>query len=589
MPYIIIEAANTHGGNIDYLHRLIDEFSVYTTGYGMKFQPLQQDEIATPDFQWYSVYQKLFFDPAQWKDIIQKTKKHKDVWLDIFDLYGVQILKENINEVFGIKLQVSVLYNLSVLQALSDIDLSRQKLIVNVASLEIQKIDELLLQLSTTINAEEILLEVGFQGYPTQLTDSGISKIQKVKELFKKRIVFADHIDRNNEYALWLPVLAQANGADIIEKHVLLEGEKTEYDHYSSLNKSQFDRMVQLIEDYTVLVTAPFINQQEKDYLTKSMMKPLLTDDKAKGQGISLADDLQYKRSGKEGLDTFSLRELLASFHILAVNKRQNETLQKADFKKAVIAVIVAGRLKSSRLKDKALLKIGDLTSIETCLKNACRFSNINYVILATSDLESDAPLADYTYNDAVFFHRGHPDDVIQRYLDIIRKLKIDVIIRVTADMPFIDNDICQLLLKSHFETGADYTAANEAAVGTNLEIINAQALEKVKSYFPSAEYSEYMTWYFMNNEEHFNINLIDLPGELVRNYRLTLDYDDDLTMFNSLHQKLLDKNDYNLRDIYDILDKHPEIAKLNAHLTLKYKTDQTLINILNEKTKINQ
>jgi hypothetical protein len=34
-------------------------------------------------------------------------------------------------------------------------------------------------------------------------------------------------------------------------------------------------------------------------------------------------------------------------------------------------------------------------------------------------------------------------------------------------------------------------------------------------------------------------------------------------------------------------LDLHPEIASMNAHLTLKYKTDQALIDLLNDKTKI--
>jgi hypothetical protein len=34
----IIEVANTHGGNKDYVMSLIDEFSLFE-GHGMKFQP----------------------------------------------------------------------------------------------------------------------------------------------------------------------------------------------------------------------------------------------------------------------------------------------------------------------------------------------------------------------------------------------------------------------------------------------------------------------------------------------------------------------------------------------------------------------
>ncbi len=587
MNYVIIEVANTHGGNKAYVNSLLDEFYSYNKNYGIKFQPLHPDKLATPDFQWYPVYQKLVFSPQDWKDIISKAKQTKDFWLDLFDDYGIQILKENIEHVHGIKLQVSVLYNLVLIKALSKLDLSKQKLILNVASLSIDDIATQLQYFEANVNAKEILLEVGFQGYPTELGDSGISKINIVKQKFNKQIVFADHVDGNDEYAIWLPALAAASGADIIEKHVMLSALPTEYDIYSSLTPERFKMMIDVLKNYSSLTQADFINDREKEYLTKSILKPIINKDKNIGESFSVYDDLDYRRSGKSGLNGIEVKNLLNSFHVLSSDKHVGETLQKSDFKKANIAVIIAARLKSSRLKEKALLKIGNLTSVETCIKNACRFNNVNHVILATSDLDSDAALKDYTYKPSVIFHKGHPEDVIQRYLDVTRKLKIDVIIRVTADMPYIDDEICQILLKSHFENGADYTAARDAAVGTNLEIINVQALEKVKSYFPSAEYSEYMTWYFMNNKEHVKINLVDLPEALVRDYRLTLDYDDDLNMFNKMEEKLPSKEDYTLRDIYNILDANPDIASINSHIKLKYKTDQTLIDTLNIKTKI--
>ena len=47
------------------------------------------------------------------------------------------------------------------------------------------------------------------------------------------------------------------------------------------------------------------------------------------------------------------------------------------------------------------------------------------------------------------------------------------------------------------------------------------------------------MTWYMRNNPEFFSLNILDLPEELVRDYRLTLDYQEDLDMFNVLFNKL--------------------------------------------------
>jgi len=258
--------------------------------------------------------------------------------------------------------------------------------------------------------------------------------------------------------------------------------------------------------------------------------------------------------------------------------------------KKANIATIIACRLKSKRLPKKAILKIGDLSSIELCIKNALKFKNINYTILATSNLAEDDELKNHTFSNSVIFHRGDPDDVIQRYLDIINKLKIDVVVRVTGDMPYVSDDILQTLLKSHFESGADYTTAKKAAIGTNLEVINSAALRKVKSFFPSANYSEYMTYYFTNNPLYFKLNFVNLPENLVRDYRLTLDYEEDLKLLNLIENYFKTNNlEYNIELLFDFLDKNPKIARINKHCVQRYKKDKKLIETLKKATTINQ
>ena len=263
--------------------------------------------------------------------------------------------------------------------------------------------------------------------------------------------------------------------------------------------------------------------------------------------------------------------------------------LEENNFKKPIIATIIACRLKSKRLPQKAILKIGDLSSIELCIKNALKFKNVNYTILATSNLPEDDELKNHTYSNSVIFHRGDPDDVIQRYLDIINKLNIDVVVRVTGDMPYVSDDILQILLKSHLESGADYTTAKKAAIGTNLEIINSDALRKVKSFFHPADYSEYMTFYFTNNPSYFKLNYVDLPKNILRDYRLTLDYKKDLKMFNLIEDYFKANNlEYNIELLFDFLDKNPKIVSINKQCPLKYGTDKKLIETLKKATKIN-
>lgn len=260
------------------------------------------------------------------------------------------------------------------------------------------------------------------------------------------------------------------------------------------------------------------------------------------------------------------------------------------DYKNMNIATIIACRLKSTRLPRKALLKIGNLTSVEYCIKSALQFKNVDQTILATSTIAEDAELGKHTYSPEVKFFQGEPEDVMQRYVDVVKKYNIDVFVRVTADMPFLSDEILQFLLKSHFETKADYTIGSKAAIGTNLEIINSSALIKAKSFFPNADYSEYMSYYFTNNPDYFKLNRVDLPAELVRDYRLTLDYEEDLILFNLIDEHLVkNKLEPTFKNIFAFLDANPEIAKINQSLLVKYTGDPTLVETLNRVTKINK
>jgi spore coat polysaccharide biosynthesis protein SpsF (cytidylyltransferase family) len=384
-------------------------------------------------------------------------------------------------------------------------------------------------------------------------------------------------------------LFALHQGVNVIEKHVMLGDRETKYDHFSSLTPERFALMMEKINAYQQAFTQPFINEREQNYLAKTLMIPVAKNVLNAGDLVHPHSDLFFRRSGKPGLTLPEIQAIQKEFKVLTSDKKPYDTLQTSDFRRAKIGVIVACRMKSSRLKEKAILPIGELSSVAFCLKHALQFKHVDHVVLATSSLEQDAALEEEKFAAEVVFFQGDPEDVMARYIGACDELKLDVVVRVTADMPFIDNEICEFLLNEHFTSGADYTVGKDSAVGVNLEIFNVSVLKRIKSHFPSAELSEYMTWYFQNNPEHVKIHKVDLPEIFIRPYRLTLDYEEDLTMFNLVHNHFISQNkpDYNLRDVIAYLDQHPEIAAINGNLTLRYKTDQSLIDLLNEKTKI--
>jgi spore coat polysaccharide biosynthesis protein SpsF (cytidylyltransferase family)/sialic acid synthase SpsE len=587
LPYQILEVANCHGGKLDYVLSLLDEFKIVKQ-VGMKFQPLHPDRISTKDYPWHKVYQELFFGLNEWKIIFEKAKETKDIWIDIFDTYGVDVLINFKNDIKGIKLQSSIIYNQTVIDSLKLTKLNEKILIINISALQLNDIEERLNSLKKDLSPLEIWLEVGFQSYPTELLDCAYVKIKTIKDKFKCKVVFADHVDGKSDDAIWLPVMAALNGADVIEKHIKHSVLDTPYDYFSSVDINSYNIFLKKTSDYLNLKSQPFINDRERAYLNNTIQIPISSKKIKSGELINMSLDVDFKRSNEIGLNTKEIFELQKNFHILSSDIEIGKSFLKENFKKSTIATIVACRLKSSRLEKKALLKIGDITSVEKCLQSCLQFSDIHYTILATSTNEQDEELEKYTYNPQVIFHRGSAEDVINRYIDISEKLNIDVIVRVTADMPYVSSEITEILLKSHFETGADYTVSKNVAVGSGVEIINLVSLIRIRKHFNTANYSEYMTWYFQNNPDYFKLNFVELPIELIRDYRLTLDYKEDLDLFNII-QKYLDDNSLkeNIFNIYKFLDENPNISKINSHLELKYRTDKELINILNRVTKI--
>ena len=587
LPDVIVEFANSHSGDQEVLYKMVDEVAKFSyPNRGIKFQVFSPEGIALEDFEWFEVYQEITFNTKFWNELISYTfEKVKVIWIDIFDLFGLEVIEQNDNKIYGIKLQASVIENYEIRQKLQAMDISNKRLMINVSGFQLDKITQLIEEFNQ-LNPKELILQVGFQSYPTKIEDTGLNKIKILKNLFSNKVCLAEHIDAETEAAIDVPIYGVASGAGIIEKHFCLNRKESKYDHYSSLTVNEFERLFEKLTTYQLAFSSPFISDAETKYLEGSIQVPVLAKEMCSGDLVSV-EDVIFRRTTQKGLVFSDIQSLQKQFYLLNNSVSQNLTVLERNFKAANIAVIVAGRMKSSRLKKKAILPIGNIPSITMCLESCLKMPYASQVILATSTTEADSVLQEYLpQNQNVGFYQGEPDDVIKRYIGACNEYGVDVAIRVTADCPFISREISETLLKAHFESGADYTAAIESSVGTSCEIINVSALKKVIEIAGNAEMSEYMTWYFQNNPDIFKVNLVNLPTELVRSYRLTLDYEEDLQMFNSVVTELNGK-DITLENVFSVLDNQSHIPKMNGHLTLKYKTDQALIDKLNKATRL--
>ncbi|MBI2054116.1 MAG: N-acetylneuraminate synthase family protein, partial [Candidatus Staskawiczbacteria bacterium] len=355
--YLLYEIANSHGGSKDYIYKLIDSLP-QEKNIGIKFQVFKYNEIALKDYDYYKVYVKFFIDRQNWKEIFTYAKSRGfDVWIDVFDLYSVEVLKNNLSLVTGIKMQSSVLDNLKVLKCLSEtIRNKKVKVILNIAGREIDNIKETSANLKTNyFPKNEIILQAGFQGYPTDKEDLTVSKVRILKSEFPDTTIsYADHVDGKSPLAFDIPVFAVLAGAEHIEKHVCLNRNKTKYDFQSAIEPHECANLIYKLKECEKILGTKLVPDKEVNYLKTTIEKPIAAVAMRAGDVINFKN-FDFRRTGQDGLTVAEIKDLMSKRYILAKNIKPGKTISKNDIKKARIGVIIACRMKSTRLKHKAV------------------------------------------------------------------------------------------------------------------------------------------------------------------------------------------------------------------------------------------
>ena len=159
LPIILLECANSHGGDKTIFEKTIKKFCKNNyKNLHIKFQPFKFDELSTKNYKWYNVYKKLFFKEDYWNKIIKLAQSnYKGVWIDISDNYSLKILKINIKRIYGIKLQSSALSNQIIFENLKKINLKKTNIIINVAGHDLKKVKYFYLKF-LSLNCKKVTL-----------------------------------------------------------------------------------------------------------------------------------------------------------------------------------------------------------------------------------------------------------------------------------------------------------------------------------------------------------------------------------------------------------------------------------------------
>lgn len=259
---------------------------------------------------------------------------------------------------------------------------------------------------------------------------------------------------------------------------------------------------------------------------------------------------------------------------------------------KTIVAVI-QGRMGSSRLPGKVLLPIGVKPMLRHVIERVSAADQISKVIVATSNDPADDPIEGFCLGAGVECFRGSLHDVLDRFYQACLPWNADLVVRVTADCPFLDPLIIDQTITEAIKGDYDFVAnrlpppyQRTFPIGLDVEVCKFSALQTAWRDARETYAREHVMPYLYEKVEltqkrlnlrtgvsqtGFRVAVLDLPGDFGA-LRWTVDTPEDLKFANAVANSF-DLKQTNWQALSAFLENHPEISEINAlvrHKTLK-------------------
>ena len=265
------------------------------------------------------------------------------------------------------------------------------------------------------------------------------------------------------------------------------------------------------------------------------------------------------------------------------------------------IIAIIQGRMGSSRLPGKVLLDIAGKPMLQHVIERSRRAQTLDAVIVATSADPADDPIAAFCAEACVPCARGSLHDVLDRYYQAARAQGAGVVVRITADCPMIDPELIDDAVRTVTEPGQEEPldfAANRLPppfsrsfpIGLDVEVCHFAALQRAWQEATETFHREHVMPYIYEgvnlsqtgpllmtgrSPRGFNVALLNHKPDLGA-LRWTVDTPEDLQFAREVFTRFerAGKTEFCWLDVLDVLEKEPELARINSEVRHKTMTE---------------
>ena len=267
-PFFVAEISANHNGSLFHAKKLIRIAKRYGAD-AVKLQTYTPDTLTIksnrPDFKirgglWngkrlWDLYEKAQ-TPFEWhKELFNYAKKLKITCFSTpFDESAVDLL-ESLNCPFY-KIASFEINHIPLIKRVAQ---TKKPIIISTGMANLKEID-LAYKTAKKNGAKEIILLYCVSNYPSKISDFNFNNIMILKKRYNCKVGFSDHSTDNKVLAT-----AIAAGAEVIEKHIALEGQKKGFDLAFSLKGKEIKSYAQVIKDTSLMMGKKYFYRNKSE------------------------------------------------------------------------------------------------------------------------------------------------------------------------------------------------------------------------------------------------------------------------------------------------------------------------------------
>ena len=223
--------------------------------------------------------------------------------------------------------------------------------------------------------------------------------------------------------------------------------------------------------------------------------------------------------------------------------------------------------MSSTRLPGKTLLPLAGKPVLEHVIDSVRAAHVVDEIVVATSRNPVNHAIVELAKRCDVGCYQGEEDDVLERFIQVLRRWNYLHCVRFCADNPITDMETTARLVDAHLAGDFDYTCVRGLHLPLGLtEAISRRVLETEDREVGNDFRRESITVFIREKADRFRIKAL-APDPFLNQtaLRLTLDYREDYTMLSTVFDNLYDGHPIDYRRALEFLRDHPEVAAINA------------------------